>query len=263
MLREEMQISKKEAENLIFDMTRYSDNTAMQNVTNDEIKQWFERNNISWNNLVQIARNPERRLPLVENLIGSDFIVTGEGSVTITVMHDGYGASKLSSSGLVSIRDYHSKYDKALDSRKNAIMRNDYNELLNCVTNAVASIESYINCKATLWNKRHSSIIFDVDNTSTLDVKLNDWLFTMTGKCLKNINPLWNHFTDYKNLNNSIFKHNTVGSRANSFYEMAKLLNKFKTGIATAHFELHRLFNERIPSSIIRGKYLPKVFVEK
>lgn len=176
-------------------------------------------------------------------------------------MHYGYEGAKLIGSGQISGADYHSKYTKSLKSRKNAISNGCYSELLNCITNAVASIESYVSSKANVWNKQHECVEFPVGMTISLETKLNDWLIIMTGHKLNEFDLIWNHFTDYKNLNNSIFKHNPAGSHAASFDEMANIINKFRTGIAEILFQLHRLFNERIPSNIVRGKYLPDVYI--
>ncbi|MHB1949359.1 MAG: hypothetical protein ACYCQI_14745 [Gammaproteobacteria bacterium] len=265
MLKEKLFISPKEAEKLIFDMVRYSNNTysyKMKNVTDINIKKWFAANKVQWRDLVAKARKPGIILPFVENIVGADFTVicSAEGGVTTTVMHHGHESAKLVGSGQISMAGYHSKYTMALEARRDAINKGSYSELLNCATHGIASIEAYISSKANIWNKQHNRIVFPVDAVSNLDTKL-DWLIVMTGQALEKQGAIWNHFSDYRNLNNGNFKHNATGAQAASFNDMVKVLNKFRTGIAEILFKLHMLCKEPVPSNIVRGMYLPEVFV--
>ena len=42
---------------------------------------------------------------------------------------------------------------------------------------------------------------------------------------------------------------------------MVNILNKFRRGIAEFLFILHQKFNDPVPSKIIRGIYLPDIFI--
>lgn len=265
MLKQQPTISTKQAENLIYDMAKYSDHnhSKLRNLSNANIKRWFEQNCGSWRTLVANTRIPNSSIPLIENLLGYDWTLEASDTTSVTVLQYGHETAKLVGSGHISILDYHTKFVYALEARAIAIKRGSYPDLLSCVTHGVASVEAYITNKASLWNKSNNQSPFPIKEKSNLDEKLNNWLFTMVGYKMKQAGAVWNHFTDFRNLNNDQFKHNSVGSHGASYNEMVKLINKFRTGISELLFRLHQRFKEPVPSKIIRGIYLPDVFNTK
>lgn len=260
MLKETQKISPKKAQALILDIARHSRNECqLQGKSDNDVQQFFTSHGYNWNILVESMRIPGNPLPLAENLIGSSYIVVGCGKHdTSTIMHHGKPIVALKGSGEIAMFDYHPKYDQAIACRKRAIKYGQYTELLNCVSNGIASIESYINTQAAYWNNNHPNDTLDVHNQDKLDTKLNDWLEKMTGNRLKNSSS-WNHFDDYRTLNNKKLKHATEPAYAVSFAEMAITLNKFRCAIARTLFELHIAFKQMVPPSIIRGMYFPDV----
>lgn len=163
----------------------------------------------------------------------------------------------------MSILDYHTKFAKSLSERKEAIKKGSYTEILSCVTHGVAAIESYVTGKANDWNNRGRQPQFATEQISNLDEKFNDWLFTMANFKASQTGAVWNYFTDFRNLNNTVFKHNPKGSHAATYDDMVNILNKFRRGIAELLFILHQKFNDPVPSKIIRGMYLPDIFQVK
>lgn len=262
MLKEQLFIFRKQAENLIYDMTRYADNRFnAKNLTNEEIKQWFEKNRYEWRRLIENARTL-KTIPLVENLIDYEFSLQASKNTSVTIYQSGHETAKLVGPGQLNVFNYHSRFIKALEERGNAVKKNSYADLLSCITHAIASVELYINSKINLWNQNNKQSPLSLESHVKLDEKLNGQLFTMCGYRMNQLNTVWNHFIDLKNLNNEIFKHNATGSDAASYNKMAQIINKFRTGIAMLLFKLHQLFKEPVPSKIIRGVYLPDVYYE-
>lgn len=264
MLKEKPMISLKQAEKLVLSMTKHADHghQRLRDLSNFQIEQWFKHNNIQWKTLIS-STSSGKPIPFVENLIGYEWSLEASDNTSITVYQFGHETAKLIGSGQISILDYHTKFVQALEARSAAIKKGNYQDLLSCATHGVASIESYITSKANIWNKSGKQPIFSIERTVNLDEKLNEWLFAMTGYKMNQSGATWNHFMDFRTLNNNIFKHNTTGSHAASYNDMVKLINKFRTGIAEILFRLHEFFKEPIPSKIIRGIYLPDVFYTK
>jgi hypothetical protein len=267
VLKQPLLISLNQAKNLIYDLARCSDHPYLihlRHLSNTAIEYWFKQNGVSWKKLVEEVRFLSKNVPFVENLIGYEIALEGAvDNVKCAIYHYGYQVAELSGAGKLNVFDYHAKYLKAFEARETTVKRSDYSDLLNCVTHGIASVESYVTAKANLCNQRAGRLLFSVDEVSNLDDKLNNWLFDMTGYRMNQSGVIWNHFTDLKDLNNKKFKHTSQGAQANSYDVMAKIINKFRTGIARMLFELHKLFKEPVPSKIIRGIYLPEVSVGK
>lgn len=262
MLKQQPMISEKQAEKLIYTMAKYSDHPhqIIRNFLNVDIKRWFEQNHQPWKRLIADTRSSNNPIPFVENLFDYEWKLSVPDNSSTTVYQYGHKTVSLTGSGQLSILDYHTKFKQALEARTNTIKKGSYSDLLSCITHSVASVESYITSKTNIWNKTNNQQLFPIESIVDLDKKLNDWLYSMVGYKLNQEGKIWNHFTDFRNLNNTIFKHNTIGSHAATYSDMAKLINKFKTGIAELLFKLHLLFKESVPSKIIRGIYLPDVF---
>ncbi|MFN7097572.1 MAG: hypothetical protein ACK4PR_08445 [Gammaproteobacteria bacterium] len=264
MFKQKLMISDKQAEKLIYYMVRYSNHSysKVRNYPDHIIKEWFKLNKYEWRSLLRSTRMG-RLITMVENFAHYDwFLRASDGvSVTVTAIHEGHEIAKLKGAGQINLLDYHTKFMQALTTRETAVKKGNIIEVLNSISNGSAAIESYINSKADMWNRKHKKIIFQINVTSNLDEKLTNWLILMTGNKINQSDAVWSHFTDLKTLNNKGFKHSETGARAFTFNDMVKILNKFRTGIATLLFKLHMFFSEPVPSRIIRAMYLPDVFI--
>lgn len=265
MLKEKPLISLKQAEKLIYTMAKYSDHThsKLRNLKDIDIQKFFDLNGKPWKSLVGNTRSPANLIPLIENILGYEYRLEASNNTSLTIYQQGHKTTSLIEAGNVSIFDYHTKFIKALEERKISVQKGSYTELLSCVTHGVAAIESYITIKATIWNKSRRQPTFETEGISNLDIKLNDWLFRMTGFEMNKSGAIWNDFMEFKNINNKIIKHNSTGSHAASYNEMVRLINRFRIGIAEFLFNLHQKFDDLVPSKIIRGIYLPDVFYVK
>jgi hypothetical protein len=257
MLQEKQKISRANSIRLILDISKHSENET-HGKSNEEIQQFFESRGYSWERLIELMRTPKQPLPFVENLLRSVSFAVGFGKHdTATIFHHEKPVGTLRGSGQIAMYDYLAKYEQAVICRNRTIKNGQYTELLSCVSHGVASVESYINMQAVCWNNTQSNYIFDMQKTD-LGTKLNDWLEKMTGHQLKNSSS-WNHFYDYKTINNKKLKHTIEPAHAATFSEIASVLNKFRRGIARTLFELHLAFKQTVPASIIRGMYFPEV----
>ncbi len=258
-MREKPMISAKQAECLIYDMTKFSDHSRkeLRNISNDEIKYFFESNGEKWKFLIEKTRYL-KAIPFVENILGYEWH-SPYPNVEISMQEKGVITKKLSEPGQFNILPYHSSYKKALEEREQSIKMNDGAALLSCITHGIIAIENYITRKALIYNKRSDVPIFD-EKESRLDTKLNDWFHRMVGyKMNQSPASIWIDFCFLKKINND-FKHEGLDTQAFSYSEMIKTINKFRTGIAKILFILNQKFKDPIPSRVVRGIYLPDVF---
>jgi hypothetical protein len=74
----------------------------------------------------------------------------------------------------------------------------------------------------------------------------------------------WPNYKFLRKIRDDNVIHSKTSGYSISDQKLVEYMNKFKTGIARLLVQLHVLFNEKIPSRIIRGSFAPDVeIVEK
>jgi len=92
------------------------------------------------------------------------------------------------------------------------------------------------------------------------DDKIELWIPKMTdGKRLDKSIINWPNYKFLRKIRDDNVIHSKTSGYSISDQKLVEYINKFKTGIAKLLVQLHVLFNEKIPSRIIRGSFAPDV----
>jgi hypothetical protein len=264
-------ISSRAAQNLVWDFIRHGDTShraAIKDAPKAEIEAWFGKNGHRFCDIERAARRYfEYVIPFVEGMLGSTFqldVSGGEGSFTASIMNPVTGKPiiEIEGGGELGIA-YASQFESACRSRNRVIETGSVDDLHTLSIKAVASIESYLSYRASLWN---SSVPFGlqlVDSKSKkvpFDEKIKSWIPEMTGGNKLDIGgTVWSNYLKLRELRDDEGIHAKAFGHGKNRKQMAEYLNVFKRGAATLLFNMHVLFDEAAPGRIIRAKYFPDV----
>lgn len=232
--------------------------------TDADVKRAFLANGIEFQELVEKCRNRNEVIPLFENVIGSTFISSNDGRTSVMSLKTGTEDSFIDGPGEVVISKYFSDYEKAYHHIDDAIEKMKFDDLQSAIFWGVTSIESYINYRAKIWNENNPSdkLIDSKDKKVSIDNKIDIWLPKMINRKIDKGASDWRDYIELRDIRDNEIVHAKNASSGMSYEKLAVLINKFSTGIAGILFQLHRMFEEKIPAKIIRGKYEVGVLLE-
>ena len=231
--------------------------------TDASVKNFFKHRGYDYDKLVESIRNYPEPVPLVENFMPA----TGFASPGLQVSRVdllGNEDLQLSGPGAFTMFGYQSQIEQTFENIEAAITNSSPQHLLTACMNGVASIEGYINYRAEIWNKLHpESPLQDAKQAPvSFSDKIDSWIPIMTSqKKLDKSGKTWNDFKRLKAIRDDIAVHAKSSGHAFSLGQLAELANCFSAGIAGLLNQLHVLFGERTPSTVIRHMYAPEVEV--
>lgn len=266
-------ISSCNAEKMIWDLIYHGNHSrrdAMKNAPKNSIKNWFDENKESFSDVVSRCRNYfNEAVPFVENIIGSTFMIDSKsgGGVSVSLIKSGKTQPELTVDGPGTIGvDYWAKFEAACHARDRAIKKASLDEFHGALTKGIASIESYMAHRVEVWNRtdgKASPLIDSKENKIPFEEKIKNWIPKMTGgKKLDISGRMWADFLELKKIRDSEEVHSKQFSQGTAYEDLAKKLNKFGSGLADFLLQLHILFDEPVPSVVIRAKYHPEIFLE-
>ena len=92
--------------------------------------------------------------------------------------------------------------------------------------------------------------------------KVTEWFPKMTnGKMYDRGRADWSILKKLRDVRDDFAAHPQQAVNAVDFEKMAKQVNDFPRSIAETLFQFHVYFGKRVPSSIIRARFFPEVFV--
>lgn len=259
--------SANKARNLILDMARHGEHrhNIPPTASTSSLDRWFSENGHPFSTLVQQLRDPAVPVPFVENLLGPNWTSVGDGGGTWSVVdgETGQELSTLTGPGVQSTLTYHSQFDQAVQTLERAISNNSYQELQQAIATGVASIDTFVSDRVRKWNALHpNNELIDVPPYKTFDSKIGDWFPIMVGgKRYDKSGKDWDAFKRLRDLRDNEAIHTKTFAQAISFVQLAEWCNLFTQGITQTMFDMHLFFGLRVPSSIIRAKYLPDVTI--
>ena len=213
----------------------------VQLLTDDDVKRFFSGGTGTFDQLVEFCRDYRNPVPTVENILGSLMVVSGTAIITST---------------------YRNLYETASQNLNRAIENVSYADLQSAVTSGISSIEAYINHRVEQWNGQNpdDQLSDSKSQKVSFDDKIGQWIPKMTGgrglnKSLRN----WPDFKRLRGIRDNVTVHAKESSYTKSVYEIAEAINMFRTGIAGLLIQLHDLFDEKIPSIIIRDYFAPEL----
>lgn len=266
MFHQDKKISKRASNELILMMSKYGDNSYFLN-KDSKVRRFFRKHGYNYEELIEHCRDFSQPIPLVENMLPSTSFIEAQGSKVIisrvdgvTVRHD----ISFEGSGALTMFNYLASFETAYRALKRSISTGLPQEFLASCVNGVASIESYINFKAEVWNVEHqeTKLVDTRRNPVPFDSKVDLWVPAMTqGKKLDKSIVNWPNFKRLRALRDNTAIHPKASGYGFSFKELAELINCFKTGISGILIQLHILFEDEIPSVIVRSFFEPDVKV--
>lgn len=206
-------------------------------------------------------------MPIVENLLGSTWKVTGGGKaaiVTGAATNEETEIASVSGPGELTSSTYLRLFENAVDNINKCLESASFGDFQSSISNGIASIGAYIAHRAWLYNSgQHAEKLLDSKkNKVSLDTKIDEWIPRMSGgKKLDKSGLNWNHFKRLRVVRDELAIHIKQPAFGISYQELGELLNLFRSGIAGLLFDLHLLFGERVPCSIIRHTYLPDIIL--
>ena len=135
-------------------------------------------------------------------------------------------------------------------------------DIRTCLSNGIASIDTYISHQVLLYNSDQPSepLIDSKERRVSQDTKIDEWMPKMLGgKRLDKSRTNWQNFKRLRALRDELAIHIKQPTLGISDQQLGELLNLFRSGIAGLVVDLHLLFGEQVPSKIIRYAYLPDI----
>jgi hypothetical protein len=138
-LRRKDKISYDVAYRLIMMMAKYSNNYLdvyheVSLRTDEDVKAFFSWGSGTFEELVEICRNYNEPIPIVENIIGSLFVTNGTAVITSA---------------------YRNLYEAAAEALERAVKNVSFSDFQSAVISGIASAEAYINRQAEKWNQNN------------------------------------------------------------------------------------------------------------
>jgi hypothetical protein len=267
-LERKKKISSKQSNDLIMTIAKHSNidkNLWTKLRTDEDVKKFFEQEGKNFEELIEKCRNYYgKNVPLIENLAPSSFKVGIRGGGSISFIDNSTGKEqKREDAGEIIMSTYWSSYEEANDSLNRAVEYASFAHLQSAIEAGISSIEGYINYKAEQWNYKNSmnKLIDSKEQRVRLEDKIICWTKTITGKDFDRNTKCWSDFKELKLIRDNKRVHPKESSQSISHKDLAKLINRFSTGIAGMLVQLHLIFGDRIPRIIIRGYYSPNVEV--
>ena len=227
-----------------------------------DVERYYAKRRIDFDREVENCRNYfQHAVPLFENLIGST-LHSSNSSLARINNETGEIDCDTVGPGTLVINGCHAKFEAAVRARDRAVQNNDFTEFQNAVVQGIASIESYIVYRVELWNLKNSNdqLSDSSEKKTGFDNKISCWIPKMaSGKKLDQSGSVWNDFNKLRVIRNDIDIHPKSSGYSISYQDLASKINLFRNGIAQLLIELHILFNDPIPSIIIRAAFAPDV----
>jgi hypothetical protein len=230
--------------------------------SDEDVVNALVENGIDFNRLVLRCRHFRNRVPMFENLIGSTFNTVGSPRISRINWDTGGEDLIVNGPARMTIYDYWSKFEAAAKARDQAVERSSFLDFHSAIVLGIASIESYINYRAEIWNQHNpqkrlnDSREFKV----SFEDKINTWIPEITGgKTLNKGNQDWNNYKILRRIRDDTVIHPKSSGYSISLNNLAWQINLFRRGIAGLLIQLHILLQEKIPQIIIRARYAPDV----
>jgi hypothetical protein len=253
--------SRPRAREMIMMMAKHGDN-PFGFASDADVKRFFAGQGYEFAALVERCRKADSAVPMVENLVGSTFIVdtSGEGSsVAIIDAQTGEELSRVEGPGQLIWPDYGGAFEEAVRNLKYCVQTASVGPFQSCTSSGVASVEAYIAHRARIYNAVHPDDQF-VDSGGqkvSFDTKIEKWIPRMSGgRKLGRGGRRWGDFETLRAFRDQAAIHLKGGGVPIEYAELCALLNRFRHGIAGLLIDLHLHFRERIPCIIVRYAYL-------
>jgi len=258
--------ARRATHDMILMMAKYGNHSTRARFVSDaDVKRFFQSKGFYWDDLVQQCRNPNQIIPIVENLIGSTWVVAGSGRaavVTGAATDKEKEITSVKGPGTLTTCTYLQLFENAVDSLHRCMRKASFADFQSCVSNGIAGIDAYVMHRVWLYNANHPREQLEDNKESKVsqDTKIDEWIPQMLGgKRLDKSRANWQNCRKLRNIRDDLAIHLKTPAISISYQQLEEWLNLFRSGIAGLLFDLHLLFAERLPSRIIRYAYAPDI----
>lgn len=266
-LREVASISSAEAREMIEMFAQAGEHhLAFRFRSPEDVVACFTQNGYDFAAVVEECRDPQHRVPMFENLLGSTWTV-GAGHVIITDIHiDGSSEQRrVEESDDFTLFRYARLFEAAAAARRRAIDNADPDEMETAFIKGVASIEAFMNGLAARWNaKQGTADLSDPNRRMSIETKIDQWMPRITGgRSFDKTSSFWAALKQVRDRRNEEGIHPKTTARIFRIDDIASHANLFRLAIAGVLVQLHLTIPLQIPSPMIRTLYAPEVSVAK
>jgi hypothetical protein len=256
--------SHGQARALIYDMVLYGNhyvNIAGWNKA--MVQRWFEANGFSFSRLVEQMRDPTPGIavPQFENMIGSTWSTGAGAKIGWHNWVTGQTENEVEGPAVLVTSSYWSAFEAACEARDRALASASVPALMEMVTHAVSSVDSYLAHRAALFNDAggQPKLVDSATDKVPIDRKVREWVpVTSRGGKVDLGGQAWSDFVKLRDVRNDSAIHAKSTSAGWTIGEMAEMINRLRS-VAQLLLELHRVHCERTPSVIIKAAYSPQV----
>ena len=253
--------TRRAAHDMIVAMAKHG-NHDYRFASDADVQRFFARQGHEFAALVERCRKADSRVPMVENLVPSNFVVDtkGKGSrVSIIDPQTGEELSRVEGPGRLIWPDYGGAFEEAVRNFKRCLQTASIGPFQSCTSSGVASIEAYIAHRARMYNAVHpdDQLVDSKGHKVAFDTKIDDWIPRMSGgRKLDRGGRRWADFRILRAFRDRAAIHLKGGGVGIEYADLCALLNRFRHGIAGLLVDLHLHFSERIPCIIVRYAFL-------
>ncbi len=258
--------TRRATHDMILIMAKYGNHGYRQGFVSDaDVKRFFQANGYYWDDLIQTCRKLKEIVPIVENLIGSTWRVSPGARAAIVTGAATDNEKEIASvegPGTLTTSNYLRLFENAVDNFHRCMESVSFSDFQSCVSNGIASIDAYVGHRVCLYNSGNPSepLIDSKESKVSQDTKIGEWIPKMSGgKSLDKSRANWQNFKRLRAIRDELAIHLKQPALGISHEQLGELLNVFRSGIAGLLCDLHLVFDERIPSQIIRYAYLPDI----
>jgi hypothetical protein len=270
MIKLRLKISENQAKKLVFSFVRYGDHSNRKHtdsLNNKQVQEWFKQNGHDFQSIIDIARNHNEILPLVEgNLLSSvsHILCSTDNGVKTQVIRDNKIQTEILGKGMIDTQVYQSKFESSIDYKDLAIKKCNFEHLLTAISKAVASIEAYFHMKSQSYNDKilhpTDKLIDSREKPISLEDKFTIWIPKMTKKNFDRSTKSWCLFKQQLDLRNNYDIHSKNISHSISYSDLVGRINSFRDGICRILYDLHIAFGDQMFRKLIRSIYAPDVY---
>ncbi|MFA0405173.1 hypothetical protein [Vibrio sp. 10N.222.52.C12] len=265
MLKVRQRISEKQAKKMILDLVRKSDHSSRSHtdtLNNKQIEAWFNQNQYPFKQLVTSSRDFKVSIPFVENILPTTVHVSG--GETSVIDANGDVQASINGAGSLNMSDYQGKFESAMKYRDRAIQHADIEEYYSCLSKLFASLESYFNYKALVYNQTAADKLIDSKQSPVpLEDKIRDWIPILApGNKVDRGNRCGQLFKLQLLERNNQAIHPKSPAQATSYADLAQKLNELRDGVIKLTYDIYSVLEVEMKSQVIRSVYHPDVYTD-
>ncbi len=265
-LLKKRKLSSNQVQKLIFDLAFLGQFTEPYLNTEDEVVDFFNRQDNSgyyFDAIVEHCRDYSNVVPLIEDTLGSSFtcdIGKYNGKILLSKRE-----ISVEGPGILHMSNYLFQFSYSFGKLNYGIDNASILDIQTAFVFGIASIESFINEKAQRWSDNYpeDTLIDTREQKASFVQKIDEWLPKLTCRNFDKTGEIWNHFQTLQNYRDNEIIHSRNSAFGITFGDMVELINKYKAGIAGFHKELHLLFEQHVPHRIIRAMHFPIIEISK